>query len=92
MYLRSLEDWMTSPQMAYRADPDRSLRCLQLHDIPTEIIAASVRHPMHVTACALAGADIATVPFKVIEQMTHHPLTDAGIAKFQADYKAVFGE
>ena len=47
---------------------------------------------MHVTACALAGADIATVPFKVIEQMTHHPLTDAGIAKFQADYKAVFGE
>ena len=45
-----------------------------------------------VTACALAGADIATVPFKVIEQMTHHPLTDAGIAKFQADYKAVFGE
>ena len=61
-------------------------------DIPTEIIAASVRHPMHVTACALAGADIATVPFKVIEQMTHHPLTDACIAKFQADYKAVFGE
>ena len=60
--------------------------------IDTEIIAASVRHPMHVTACALAGADIATVPFKVIEQMTHHPLTDAGIAKFQADYKAVFGE
>ena len=61
-------------------------------DIDTQIIAASVRHPMHVTACALAGADIATVPFKVIEQMTHHPLTDAGIAKFQADYKAVFGE
>ena len=60
--------------------------------IDTEIIAASVRHPMHVTQCALAGADIATVPYKVIEQMTHHPLTDAGIAKFQADYKAVFGE
>ena len=60
--------------------------------IDTEIIAASVRHPMHVTECALAGADIATVPYKVIEQMTHHPLTDAGIAKFQADYKAVFGE
>ena len=60
--------------------------------IDTEIIAASVRHPMHVTACALAGADIATVPFKVIEQMTHHPLTNAGITKFQADYKAVFGE
>ena len=40
----------------------------------------------------LAGADIATVPFKVLEQMTHHPLTDAGIVKFQNDYKAVFGE
>ena len=61
-------------------------------DIDTQIIAASVRNPMHVTECALAGADIATVPYKVIEQMTHHPLTDAGIAKFQADYRAVFGE
>lgn len=61
-------------------------------DIDTKIIAASVRNTMHVTDCALAGADIATVPYKVIEQMTHHPLTDAGIEKFQADYKAVFGE
>ena len=61
-------------------------------DIDTEIIAASVRTTMHVTDCALAGAHIATVPYKVIEQMTHHPLTDAGIAKFVADYKAVFGE
>ena len=61
-------------------------------DIDTQIIAASVRNTMHVTDCALAGADIATVPYKVIEQMTHHPLTDAGITKFQADYKAVFGE
>jgi len=60
--------------------------------IDTEIIAASVRHPMHVTECALAGADIATVPYKVLEQMTKHPLTDAGIEKFQKDYKAVFGE
>ena len=60
--------------------------------IETEIIAASVRHPMHVTECALAGADIATVPYNVIEQMIKHPLTDQGIAKFQADYKAVFGE
>ena len=60
--------------------------------VETEIIAASVRNPIHVTDCALAGADIATVPYKVIEQMTKHPLTDAGIAKFQADYKAVFGE
>ena len=58
----------------------------------TEIIAASIRNPIHVTDCALAGADIATVPYKVIEQMTKHPLTDAGIEKFQADYRAVFGE
>ena len=58
----------------------------------TEIIAASVRNPIHVTDCALAGADIATVPYKGIEQMTKHPLTDQGIEKFQADYKAVFGE
>ncbi len=61
-------------------------------DIHTEIIAASVRNPVHVTECALAGADIATVPYKVLEQMLHHPLTDRGIEKFQADYKAVFGE
>ena len=47
---------------------------------------------MHVTECALAGADIATVPFKVIMQMVNHPLTDSGIEKFKADYKAVFGE
>ena len=60
--------------------------------IDTEIIAASVRHPMHVTECALAGADIATVPYKVLEQMTHHPLTDQGIEKFQKDYLAVFGK
>ena len=61
-------------------------------EIDTEIIAASVRNPIHVTDCALAGADIATVPYAVIEAMTKHPLTDAGIAKFQADYKKVFGE
>ena len=64
----------------------------QIAGIDTQIIAASVRNPIHVTDCALAGADIATVPYKVIEQMTKHPLTDAGITKFQADYKAVFGE
>lgn len=61
-------------------------------DLETQIICASVRNPVHVTDCALAGADIATVPYSVIEQMVKHPLTDAGIAKFQADYKAVFGE
>ena len=60
-------------------------------DIHTQIIAASVRNPIHITDCALAGADIATVPYKVLEQMIHHPLTDAGIVKFQKDYTAVFG-
>lgn len=63
-----------------------------IYGLDTEIIAASVRNPIHVTECALAGADIATVPYSVIEQMTKHPLTDQGIVKFQADYKAVFGE
>ena len=61
-------------------------------DIDTQIIAASIRNPIHVTDCALAGADIATVPYSVIEQMTKHPLTDIGIAKFQKDYEAVFGK
>ena len=60
--------------------------------IDTEIIAASVRHPMHVTECALAGADIATVPYNVLMQMVKHPLTDQGIEKFKKDYIAVFGE
>ena len=64
----------------------------QVCGIETEIIAASVRNPIHVTDCALAGADIATVPYAVIEQMTKHPLTDAGIKKFQDDYRAVFGD
>ena len=61
-------------------------------EIKTEIIAASVRNPIHVTDCALAGADIATVPYSVIKQMTKHPLTDQGIEKFQKDYIAVFGK
>ena len=61
-------------------------------DLHCEIIAASVRNPIHVTDCALAGADIATVPYKVIQQMTKHPLTDSGIEKFKADYVKVFGE
>ncbi|MDF2802856.1 MAG: transaldolase [Anaerocolumna sp.] len=63
-----------------------------IYGLETEIIAASVRNPVHVTDCALAGADIATVPYSVIETCTKHPLTDQGIEKFQQDYKAVFGE
>jgi len=64
----------------------------QTHGIETEIIAASVRNPIHVIDCARAGADIATVPYKVLVQMTQHPLTDQGIEKFKKDYLAVFGE
>ena len=64
----------------------------RVHGIKTEIISASVRNPVHVIDCALAGADIATVPYSVIEQMIKHPLTDQGIEKFQADYKAAFGQ
>ena len=70
----------------------RIAEIFQDHDIPTEIIAASIRNPIHVIDCAKAGADIATVPYKVLVQMTKHPLTDQGIAKFQADYQKVFGE
>ena len=61
-------------------------------DIDTQIIAASVRNPIHVIDCALAGADIATVPYNVLMQMIKHPLTDQGIEKFKKDYIAVFGE
>lgn len=60
------------------------------YDIKSEIIAASIRNPLHVTECALAGADIATVPYKVIQQMINHPLTDIGIEKFKNDYNKVF--
>lgn len=61
---------------------------LSYTDLKTEIIAASVRNTVHVTECALAGADIATVPYKVLMQMIHHPMTDAGIEKFKEDYLA----
>ena len=65
---------------------------LKHSDINTEIIAASVRNPIHVNDCALAGAHIATVLHGVIEQMVKHPLTNEGIEKFKDDYKKVFGE
>lgn len=63
-----------------------------MHDIETKVIAASIRNPIHVIDCARAGADIATVPYSVLVQMTKHPLTDQGIEKFQADYRKVFGD
>lgn len=56
------------------------------HSIKTEIIAASIRNPIHASECAIAGADIATIPFNVLKQMAKHPLTDIGIEKFLADY------
>lgn len=59
------------------------------HDIDTEIIAASIRKPLHLEQCALAGADIATVPYKVLIDALYHPLTEKGIKKFQEDYKKI---
>lgn len=58
-----------------------------IHDIQTEIIAASIRHPQHITEVALAGAHIATTPYKVLKQLFNHPLTDKGIEGFLADWK-----
>jgi transaldolase len=59
-----------------------------IHELDTEVLAASIRNPLHVTQAALAGADIATMPFKVLQQMVHHPLTDKGIAQFKKDWEA----
>lgn len=66
---------------------DEIVEIFEAGEIETEIIAASVRHPIHVVEAAKMGADIATIPFKVIKQMLKHPLTDAGIEKFNEDWK-----
>ena len=71
---------------------DEIVTIFENYGYETEIIAASIRNPIHVKDCALAGADIATIPYSVIETMTKHPLTDAGIQKFQDDYRKVFGD
>ncbi len=63
---------------------------LQIYDnygFATEVLAASIRHPMHIVDCALAGADVATIPFKVITQLVKHPLTDKGLEGFMSDWK-----
>jgi transaldolase len=63
---------------------------VQIYDnygFATEVLAASIRHPMHIVDCALAGADVATVPYKVITQLVKHPLTDKGLEAFLADWK-----
>ncbi|AUN14628.1 fructose-6-phosphate aldolase [Paraclostridium sordellii] len=59
----------------------------EVHEMDTQIISASIRNPIHVSECAMAGSDIATVPFNVLKQMSKHPLTDIGIAKFLSDYE-----
>lgn len=64
----------------------------RVNNIDSKIIAASVRNPIHVVECAKLGCDIATVPYKVIDQMIKHPLTDKGIELFVADYVKVFGK
>jgi transaldolase len=58
----------------------------QNYEFPTQVLVASVRHVQHVVEAALLGADVATVPFKVLQQLYHHPLTDAGLARFLSDY------
>lgn len=65
------------------------MEIFDIYQFPTEVIAASIRHPMHVVAAARAGAHIATVPYKVLMQMIKHPLTDAGIKKFLDDWETV---
>lgn len=65
------------------------VQIFDVHGIESEIIAASIRHPIHVTQAALAGAHIGTMPYKVIEQLVKHPLTDAGIERFLADWQSM---
>ena len=57
-----------------------------IHELDTEVLAASIRNPLHMTQAALAGAHVATVPFKVLQQMVHHPLTTSGIVQFRSDW------
>ncbi|WP_455823262.1 fructose-6-phosphate aldolase [Clostridium butyricum] len=64
----------------------------EIHGIETEIIAASVRNPIHVIDAAKAGADIATIPYELVMQMLKHPLTDQGLDKFKADWESAFGK
>ncbi|SHE97590.1 transaldolase [Seinonella peptonophila] len=66
---------------------DEIARMFEQHQLPTEIIAASIRHPYHVSAVAQVGAHIATLPYSVIKQLVKHPLTDQGIEKFEQDWE-----
>jgi transaldolase len=60
---------------------------IEMYELDSEVLAASIRHPRHVTESALAGAHVATLPFKVLQQMVHHPLTDKGIKTFREDWE-----
>jgi transaldolase len=60
---------------------------VEIHDLEAEVLAASIRHPLHVTQAALVGSHIATLPFKILQQMVHHPLTDKGIVTFRQDWE-----
>ena len=66
-----------------------SVEIFQRHNLSAQVLAASIRHPLHCVMAARAGAHVATSPFKVLVQMTHHPLTDIGLAKFTQDWQKV---
>jgi transaldolase len=65
---------------------------VEMHGLDAEVLAASIRHPRHMTEAALAGAHIATTPFKVLQQMVHHPLTTSGIVQFRKDWEKARAE
>ena len=65
---------------------------VEMHGLDTEVLAASIRHPRHMTEAALAGAHVATLPFKVLQQMVHHPLTTSGIVQFRKDWEKARAE
>jgi len=65
---------------------------VEMHGLDTEVLAASIRHPRHMTEAALAGAHVATLPFKVLQQMVHHPLTTSGIIQFRKDWEKARAE
>lgn len=68
---------------------EQIVEVFHIHNLKTEVLAASIRHPLHVTQAALAGADVSTIPYKVFKQLIHHPLTDAGQERFLADWKSM---
>ena len=87
MYRHSLDD-ISASGIDLVAD---IMQIFNQYGFETEVICASIRHPIHVIECARLGADIATVPYQIIMQMIQHPLTDIGVEKFIKDYQKVFG-